>query len=522
MEDFLRQENEKIASIFREWMQASWMVNTTGEKEWQEKEARAEAEYRHYCSNPERFKQIQHGLQTAEPNSLEHRQYQRLYQDALANQLPKDMLEKMVQLSSELSNIFNTFRGEMDGRKISENEIRDILVNSVDQKKRKKAWEASKQIAQKVTPGLLQLIQLRNEAARKLGYEDHHQMAFELNELDRDEIYGIFQRLKELTDEPFRKIKSEIDQELAERYGIKVSELRPWHYLDPFFQEAPPIPGTDISAYFQNKNIEQLTADTFRALGMDITDLLANSDLYERERKNQHAFCIDMDREGDVRVLCNIRNNQYWMETMLHEFGHAVYDKYNDPSLPFILRTHAHIFTTEAVAMFFGRMVKNREWLHTFLGLDDQTLDRIMPNVEKMLQRQMLITARWVITFVFFERELYRNPDQDLNRLWWKFVSEIQYVHPPEKTDYPHWAAKIHFTIAPVYYQNYLLGELTASQFDQYIRNHISPSIFNQEVGKFFIEKVFKPGDRYGWEGMIERATGEPLNPEHFVKQFVK
>jgi oligoendopeptidase F len=122
----------------------------------------------------------------------------------------------------------------------------------------------------------------------------------------------------------------------------------------------------------------------------------------------------------------------------------------------------------------------------------------------------------------FFERELYANPDQDLNRLWWKLVEEIQFVHPPEQVDYPHWAAKIHFTIAPVYYHNYLLGELTASQFDQYIKKQISTVTFHERVGRFFKEKVFYPGDRYGWQGMIERATGEKLNPEHFVNQFVQ
>jgi len=68
--------------------------------------------------------------------------------------------------------------------------------------------------------------------------------------------------------------------------------------------------------------------------------------------KNPHAFTISIDREFDVRVLENIRANVKWLETTLHEYGHAVYDKYIDKSLPFILREPSHIFTTEAVAMF--------------------------------------------------------------------------------------------------------------------------------------------------------------------------
>jgi len=46
---------------------------------------------------------------------------------------------------------------------------------------------------------------------------------------------------------------------------------------------------------------------------MDIRDMVAKSDLFEKEGKNQHAYCIDVDNSGDVRVLCNIKDNEKWM-----------------------------------------------------------------------------------------------------------------------------------------------------------------------------------------------------------------
>ena len=59
--------------------------------------------------------------------------------------------------------------------------------------------------------------------------------------------------------------------------------------------------------------------------------MLERSDLYARDGKSQHAFCIDIDHEGDVRVLCNVEPSERWMDTMLHEFGHAIYDRETDP-----------------------------------------------------------------------------------------------------------------------------------------------------------------------------------------------
>ena len=69
--------------------------------------------------------------------------------------------------------------------------------------------------------------------------------------------------------------------------------------------------------------------------------------------------------------------------------------------------------------------------------MDEATINEITPELEKHQQLQMLIATRWIITFVLFERELYENPDQDLNTLWWKTVSEVQLVTPPDSTDNP-------------------------------------------------------------------------------------
>lgn len=93
----------------------------------------------------------------------------------------------------------------------------------------------------------------------------------------------------------------------------------PWHCNENrFFQEAPEIYSVELDKYYKGKNIENLTTDYFTSIGLDITDMIKNSDLYEKPGKNQHAYCIDVDNKGDVRVLCNIKPNYNWMGTMLY------------------------------------------------------------------------------------------------------------------------------------------------------------------------------------------------------------
>src|SRR5205085_11106325 len=114
---------------------------------------------------------------------------------------------------------------------------------------------------------------------------------------------------------------------------------------------------------------------TYDGLGLDVRAVLDHSDLYARDGKSQHAFCIDIDCAGDVRVLCNVEPSERWMDTMLHEFGHAIYDRECDPNLPWLVRGAAHALTTEGIAMLIGRLPRAPSWLREVAAIDHGELD---------------------------------------------------------------------------------------------------------------------------------------------------
>ncbi len=193
----------------------------------------------------------------------------------------------------------------------------------------------------------------------------------------------------------------------------------------------------DLDAYYEDKDIKELAKEFYAGIGLPVESILANSDLYEREGKNPHAFCTDIDRQGDVRILCNIKNNENWMEVTLHELGHAVYSKYHDLQVPFLLRRPVHAFTTEAIAMFFGRLSRNPAWMQQMLGLSDQQRAEIETVSDKYAQLKQLIFVRWDMVMYDFEKQLYANPDQDLNSLWWEMVEKYQFVKKPKDRNEP-------------------------------------------------------------------------------------
>ena len=92
---------------------------------------------------------------------------------------------------------------------------------------------------------------------------------------------------------------------------------------------------------------------------------------------------------------------------------------------------------------------------------------------------------------------MFENPEQDLDSLWWELVERYQGLKKPEGRKKPDWAAKIHIALYPVYYQNYMLGELLASQLyyyikDKVIKNNSEEMIsFRSEIRIFIFNKIY-------------------------------
>jgi peptidyl-dipeptidase A len=273
---------------------------------------------------------------------------------------------------------------------------------------------------------------------------------------------------------------------------------------------------------FTDADLEALTLRTYDGLGLDLHAVMGNSDLYAREGKSQHAFCIHVDRSGDVRVLCNVRPNARWAETMLHEFGHAAYDRALGDDLPWFLREPAHALTTEGVAMLFGRLARSREWLGTVVGVPDADLATLAPRLDEARRAALLVFARWVLVMTTFERDLYADPDADLDARWWDLVERFQLVRRPDGRHAPDWAAKIHLAVAPVYYQNYLYGELVASQLQAALAARAGGIVERPDAGRLLDEGVFRPGASQRWDRLIEAATGEPLSVRHFAGELAR
>jgi peptidyl-dipeptidase A len=429
----------------------------------------------------------------------------------LPHQVPSSLRERIIELESGVEGRFARHRGVVRGIEVDDNRIKQILRESDDPDERREAWEASKTVGAAVADDVRELARLRNEAARALGHRDWFALSLAVDEVDETKLLETLAEADRATAEPFARWKAALDGQLGERFGCAVPDLRPWHYADPFFQEPPAEGSVDLDPLFAGKDVVALARRTFEAIGLRVDGILAASDLYPRPGKNQHAFCIDVDRGDDVRVLANVVDNQSWAETMLHELGHGVYDLGLDRELPWLLRT-THLVTTEATALLFGALAGNQEWLERVLGLGADEARALESGLATARAAEHLVFTRWVLVMTGFERVLYADPDGDLDTAWWELVARHQLVTPPDGRRAPDWAAKIHVAVAPVYYHTYLYGSIVALQLRDALRSGAGGLVDRPEAARLLATTLFAPGQSVRWDRLVAEASRKPLS----------
>jgi peptidyl-dipeptidase A len=531
LQAFIERHVARLAPLEKANNLANWEASTSGSPTAFERMQELELAIRKLYADPQAFaalKRLQASGKVKDP--LLARQLTILLLDFQENQLAEPLLAQMVALSTEIQRRISGYRGTLEGRPVSDNDLLQILRTEKDEDLRRRAWEAYMAKGEQVRRPLVQLVKLRNRAARQLGFTDFYQMQLRLTEQDSPALQALLEEVATRTDEPFSRLLQPQLLATAQRFQVRVEDLRPWHFSDPFFQEAPLRGDASLEGFFAARDPVEVVTRFFLGIGLPVGEVLARSDLYEKRGKLSHAFCTDIDRQGDVRILANLRPSQKWTTTLMHEAGHASYDQNIDPGLPWLLRESAHGLVTEAVAQLFGDLTRDPGWIATLLEPPPQALAPLLAELRLQARLDELVFVRWTLVLVNFERELYRDPDQDLDGLWWRLKKRYQQQETPPGWRNADWAAKVHLSLWPASYHNYLLGRILASQLRHVLAAQVlaTPAPFTLTltgkpvVGRFLREQLFAPGKSLGWEALLVQVTGEKLNPRYFLDELAR
>src|SRR6266508_3962752 len=300
----LHRLTERLAPLERSLHLASWAAATDARPETSAARQQAEEALLAVLADPELFAEVEaaaggvRGVGDGDP--LTSRALGKARLDLLARQIPADARAELVRLQAKVEAAFATVRGRVGGRELANSEIERVLASSDDARERQAAWEAGKQVGEAVADDVLALVELRNRVARGRGFRDWFAFSLAAGDLDPEWLDGMLDEVERSTRGPFLATKAALDARLAARFGVGAGELRPWHYGDLFFQRYDGEAEADLGPLLAGRDTVALTVAAYDGMGLETRHLLDRADLHPRPGKDQHAFCLDIDRAGDI------------------------------------------------------------------------------------------------------------------------------------------------------------------------------------------------------------------------------
>ena len=250
-------ENDARAKRFVEYYEATvrpleieaarlfWTANVTGKEEDFQKKQEAEEKLDLALSDPAAVRRVEgdQGRPACPIRCWPGRSTSSI-SNTWRKQVDPELLKKILAKSNAVEQAFNVFRPKVDGKELTDNDVRRILRESRDSAERRAAWEASKKVGPVVVG--------RSEGTGRPAQPGRPQAGLQelprhATLLRRAEPGAGAQAVRRTRRADPRAVppgegrdRRRAGQELRHRAS---AELRPWHYHDPFFQEAPAVLG---------------------------------------------------------------------------------------------------------------------------------------------------------------------------------------------------------------------------------------------------------------------------------------
>ena len=419
-------------------------------------------------------------------------------------------------------------------------ELEEFMTSSRDYDALLDAWAGWRTIAQPMRPKYERFVELANEGANELGYDNLGEMWKSQYDMAPAEFEADAARLWEEVKPLYDELHCHVRAKLGEHYGAdKVPQDGPipahllgnmwaqgWGFIYDLMEPYPGVASLDVDATLQDKNYspEEMvrSAESFYvSLGMPrLPDTFWKRSMFTKPADRDvvcHASAWGLDGGNDLRIKMCIRQNYDELQVIYHELGHNFYQgAYKDQ--PPIFQGSAHggfheaigdtvtLSMTPAYLQEVGLLASAEESREAVInGQMMAALDKIA-----FLPFGKLIDEwRWGV----FSGEI--TPD-NYNQAWWDLRTKYQGIAPAvarSEADFDP-GAKYHIP-GNVSYTRYFLARILQYQFQRSLcetAGHEGElqacSIYgSKEAGAKFYA-MLEAGQSQPWQDTLEVLTG--------------
>ena len=419
-------------------------------------------------------------------------------------------------------------------------ELEDVIFNSRDYDELEEAWTGWRTISPPMREMYQRYVELVNEGAGELGYNDLGEMwraGFDMSPAEfQDEAGRLWEQVKPLYDELHCAVRAK----LGEHYGVdKVPQDGPipahllgnmwsqeWSTIYDIMEPYPGVADLDVDSTLETKNFSPQemvrSAENFYvSLGMPrLPDTFWERSQFSKPRDRDvvcHASAWGLDGGNDLRIKMCIKQTYDELRVIYHELGHSYYQGAYKDQAP-LFQDSAHSGFHEAI----GDTVT--------LSMTPQYLKEVglvssaQESEEAVINRQMLMALDKIAFLPFgklidewrwgvFSGEI---APKDYNNSWWEMRTKYQGIAPPvarSEADFDP-GAKYHIP-GNVSYTRYFLARILQFQFQRSlceVAGHegdlASCSIYgSKEAGDKFYA-MMASGQSEPWQDALEKLTG--------------
>ena len=419
-------------------------------------------------------------------------------------------------------------------------ELTQIMAQSRDYAELTEAWTGWHSTARPMREDYAKFVELANEGARELGFEDLGAMWRSNYDMPPDEFAQEASRLWNQVKPLYSALHCYVRDKLQDHYGddkVKDGEPIPaqllgnmwaqqWAEIYPLVEPYPGVSDLDVTAALKKQNydpvrITQSAESFYVSLGFPKLP----QTFWERSMLSKpadrdvqcHASAWHMDAKDDVRIKQCIDASQEELMTVYHELGHVYYYlSYKDQ--PYLFQSGAHDGFHEAIGDTVN-LSMTPDYMHQ-IGL----LGPVKQSSEATINQQMKI-ALDKIAFLPFGKlidewrwQVFSGEvkPEGYNAAWWRLRGQYQGVAAPvprTEQDFDP-GAKYHIP-GNTPYTRYFLSFILQFQFHKALCEaagyegplHECSVYGNEEAGRRFRE-MLAMGQSQPWQQTLEKLTG--------------
>jgi len=148
--EFVREYEADVRPLEIEVNRYWWAANISGKDEDFRLKEEAETKWNLRLADPQTFARLKSIHDGKIDDSILRREIHVLYLAYLSKQVDPKLLKDILALENSSQKKFNIYRPDVNGKKLTDNEVREILRDSTDSAQRQAVWESSKAVGKQV------------------------------------------------------------------------------------------------------------------------------------------------------------------------------------------------------------------------------------------------------------------------------------------------------------------------------------------------------------------------------------